>query len=306
MSNLPLKVISAIGLAVAMLTSGPLSRADNPHYRPVIMSAQANFVTNTLTIAGNNFGTALPTVTLDATKLTVTSNTNTQIVANLPAGIIPGSYHLTVARAEQHHEDEDKDDVAKLDVTLGAVGPQGPQGPQGIQGPQGPQGIQGVPGPVGPQGPQGPSGLAAFAGFRCPSGSVVVGFDSTGGPVCSCPHDVFTASVGTYDSNTLEYWNNNGTNQVTLTSPSNSGCYAVVTLPQGVINDVPPGTPWSVANVNGYSTCTIQVQAPNCGTFASTSSVNSNFPTCSNASDVPLFGSGGNPSSDSATITCTP
>lgn len=304
MSNLPLKVISAIGLSVAMLAGGLQSRADNPHYRPVIVSAQANFVSNTLTIVGNNFGTAMPTVTLDATKLTVTSNTNTQIVANLPAGIMPGSYHLTVAKAEQHHDDEDKDDVARLDVTLGAVGPQGPQGPQGIQGPQGPQG---VPGPVGPQGPQGPSGVAAFAGFRCPSGSVVIGFDSTGSPVCSCPHDVFTASVGTYNSNTFEYWNNNNTNnQITLTSPTNGGCLVTVDLPQGIINNVPPGTPWSVASVNGYSSCTIQVQAPNCGTFASTSSVNGNFPTCSNASDVAFFGSGGNPSSDSATITCTP
>jgi hypothetical protein len=297
------KVISAIGLSVALLAGGFVSRADDPHHAPVIVSAQANFVTNTLTISGNNFGTAAPTVILDATKLTVTSNTNTQIVANLPAGIMPGSYHLTVAKAERHHDEDDRDDVAKLDVTLGAVGPQGPQGPQGIQGPPGPQGVQGVPGP---QGPQGPSGVASFAGFRCPSGSVVVGFDNTGGPVCSCPHDMFTASVGTYDSNTLEYWNNNGSNQITLTSPTNSGCFTTVNLPQGVINNVPPGTPWSVASVNGYSSCTIQVQAPNCGTFASTSSVNGNFPTCSNASDVAFFGSGGNPSSDSATITCTP
>jgi hypothetical protein len=67
----------------------------------------------------------------------------------------------------------------------GDVGPAGPQGEVGPQGPPGQQGEQGPIGPEGPQGPQGPPGNLGLAGLSCPNGTFVVGFDSTGGLLCS-------------------------------------------------------------------------------------------------------------------------
>ena len=91
MCNLPMKMASAIGLCLLTISAGVQSGADDPH-RPVITSAQANFTNNTLTVIGTNFGIKTPSVTLNATALTVASSSNTQVVANLPAGILPGSY----------------------------------------------------------------------------------------------------------------------------------------------------------------------------------------------------------------------
>jgi hypothetical protein len=307
MIKLPLKVVSTLALCALTLAGGLRSRADDPKKAPVIISAQANFVTNTITITGNHFGMKPPTVTLDAMTLMLVSNTDTQIVAKLPAGIMPGSYHLTVAKAEpkgHHDDDDDKDDVARLDVTLGVTGPQGPQGPQGIQGIQGPQGPQGPAGPQGPTGPTGPPGTANLAGFKCPAGSEVNGFENDGTPTCSCPHDTFTASVSAQDGNispTLYNWPGGSTS---LQSPESgfSGCTVTVNKPYGLINNTFTTSPWSVASISGYGNCTIQAQNPSCPTVASSSSLSGNFPVCSNASDV--FSSG--TPSDNATITCTP
>jgi Collagen triple helix repeat (20 copies) len=311
MSILPKQVLSAVGLCALTLAVALPARADDPH-RPVIVSAQANFTSNTLTIAGKNFGTQPPIVTLDATTLTVTSNSATQVVATLPASIQPGSYRLVVAlpdhdrgRDADHHDDEDMNKSAVFVVTLGAVGPQGPQGPQGVQGPPGipgPPGLpgpQGIPGPPGPQGPQGPSGTATLAGFKCPAGSVVVGFESDGTPYCSCPHDIFTASVGATSNNTLYSWN--GGSQMFI-SPENGFSYCTVTvnMPTGLVNNTFSTTPWSIGPTSGYGSCTIQAQNPSCGSL-SVSQVSGNFPVCTDASSVLQ-----STPSDNATITCTP
>jgi hypothetical protein len=313
MSKLHLKVVSTVALCMFGLATGLRSHADDPKHAPVIVSAQANFVANTITITGNNFGTNPPTVTLDATTLTLASNSNTSIVANLPAGILPGSYHLKVAKAEGgkgNPDHDDKDDVATLDVTLGVQGPQGPQGiqgiqgPQGIQGQQGPQGAVGPAGPQGPSGPTGPSGTANLAGFRCPAGSEVNGFASDGTPLCSCPHDTFIANVVAQDGNqapTLYNWPG-GSVGFTSVEVGFGGCTVSVNKPGGLINNTFSTSPWSVASFTGYGNCTIQAQTPSCPTVASSSSLSGNFPVCSNASDV--FSSG--TPSDNATITCTP
>ncbi len=309
MSHLSKKLLPAIGLFALLLPSAALSRADGPHpadgpHRPIILNAQPNFTNNTLTVNGKNFGTQTPIVTLNAMALSVASSTDTQLVAKLPTNIPPGSYRLIVAvpdkdrdhdRGADHHGDEMSRSAAFI-VTLGAVGP---QGPQGIQGVQGPQGIQGPPGPQGPAGPEGPSGTAAFAGFRCPAGSVVVGFGSDGTPVCSCPHDTFTATVGANSSNTLYSWA--GGSQM-FTSPESgfSYCSVVVNKPTGLVNNTFTTTPWSIESASGYGTCTIQVQNPSCGSLSATS-VNGNFPVCTDASTVFQ----GSPS-DTATISCTP
>ena len=207
--------------------------------------------------------------------------------------LLPGTYTLTIKASTGT--------LAMFGVTNGAVGPQGPMGLPGAQGVQGPQGVQGQTGAPGPN---------TIAGFLCPSGSVVIGFGSSGTPVCSCPHDVFTAVVGTIDEATLEYWHGapgtpagDNVYPVGFFSPTNSNCSVTVNYPTGVIDNIPAGTPWTIANgaVTGYGSCTIQVSTPNCGTVSISSTVNSNFPTCSNASQV-----AGGPSTDTAYITCTP
>ena len=129
---------------------------------PAIVSAVANFQTNQLTITGSYFGSAVPKVTLDGTKLQVVSNSATTVVANLPTGINPGGYTLTLTNLNDGLK-------VAFDVTLGVAGPpgpQGPQGPQGVQGPQGPQGAQGQ------QGPQGPAGISV--GISANASSVYV------------------------------------------------------------------------------------------------------------------------------------
>ena len=51
-----------------------------------------------------------------------------------------------------------RDEVAKLELPQGPVGPQGPQGERGTQGPQGEGGLQGPQGEQGAQGSQGERG----------------------------------------------------------------------------------------------------------------------------------------------------
>ena len=118
-----------------------------------VSSATADFSVSParLTIAGQNFGSGSPSVTLGAVSLTVESFSPTQIVADLPPSITAGTYHLVVLSRQPLS-------LNLLDVTLGTAGPQGAPGAAGPQGVPGPEGAQGVPGPVGPQGAPGPAG----------------------------------------------------------------------------------------------------------------------------------------------------
>jgi len=137
-------------LPVVLILSSLLTIRAYAASAPTIVSAVANFQTNQLTITGSNFGTDVPRVTLDGSKLQVVSNSPTTVVATLPTGTNPGGYLLTLTDATNGLK-------IAFDVTLGTAGPpgpQGPQGPQGVQGPQGPQGAQGQ------QGPQGPAGIS--------------------------------------------------------------------------------------------------------------------------------------------------
>ena len=156
----------------------------------IVQSAFPNLVTQEITIVGNNFGTQA-TVTLDGFVLPVISNSNTLIVAMLPASVVatPGSYRLAVYRSTP--SPENSPNVGKLDVAIGAagvagptgadgatgptgpqgeMGPVGPEGPQGPTGPVGPQGIQGEVGPAGPAGPQGNTGATGPTGAQGPTG----------------------------------------------------------------------------------------------------------------------------------------
>jgi hypothetical protein len=113
--------------------------------------------------------------------LSLTSYSNTQVIANLPNNQGPGSFLLALKTASGL--------TAYFDTTIGAVGPQGPPGPQGSQGPEGPQGPQGPQGEQGQQGPPGqglnpqwslkffavPPNSEAQVPWGCNSGGVLIG-----------------------------------------------------------------------------------------------------------------------------------
>jgi len=118
-----------------------------------------------LVVLGTNFlnGGAIE-LTLGTFRLTVISQTDTEVVTELPSIIPPGSYQLvaTTGGGTVRYDDFDG-------VTIGAVGPEGPQGPQGEIGPQG---LAGPTGPQGPQGEMGPQGLAGPTGPQGPQGEI--------------------------------------------------------------------------------------------------------------------------------------
>jgi hypothetical protein len=101
---------------------------------PIVYDATVDTKANTLTITGINFGQS-PTVTLGGVlPLNVHSGaTSTQIVADLPASLAPGSY-LVFTKFSNFT-------VAVFEATIGAVGPRGPAGPVGPAGPSGANGI---------------------------------------------------------------------------------------------------------------------------------------------------------------------
>ena len=121
----------------------------------------------TITIVGKLLApaTGSPVVDLDAAKLTLVSSSATQIVADLPAGLVAATYQLTVNNGSGAA-------ASSFDVTYGAAGPQGPAGPKGATGSTGPQGPSGPTGATGPQGAQGPTGPAGSTGPAGPTGPV--------------------------------------------------------------------------------------------------------------------------------------
>jgi hypothetical protein len=124
---------------------------------PVVNSSSST--STTLTISGSNLSGGTATVTLGAfAPLAVTSQTATQLVATLPAGVTAGSYALGVQIGSS------KTNSTSSVATIGAVGPVGPAGPAGAQGPAGAAGATGPAGATGATGPQGPQGLAGPAG----------------------------------------------------------------------------------------------------------------------------------------------
>jgi len=138
---------------------------------PIINNSSS---TNTaITISGSNLNGGNATVTLGSyAPLTVTSQTATQLVASLPAGVSAGSYTLNVQIGSS------KTNSTSSVAAIGAVGPTGPAGPAGVQGPAGAagatgaQGQQGNVGPIGPQGQQGPAGATGAQGVKGDTGAV--------------------------------------------------------------------------------------------------------------------------------------
>lgn len=120
---LPIMMLTlALGLAApAFLRAGA----------PIIDGAQVDLSAHTIAIAGSDFGSTAPAVTLGAVPLAVTNFSPTAIQAALPSGLAAGSYHLVVAAPTT------PPGIATLDVTVGMAGPTGPVGPQGPPGPAG-------------------------------------------------------------------------------------------------------------------------------------------------------------------------
>jgi len=121
----------------------------------MVFGTEVDGAASTVTINGTGFlggASATPAVTLGIFTLPVQSATNEVIVAQLPAGLAPGNYLLTVTAGKA------KSEYDESVVTIGAVGPQGPVGPTGPIGPIGPAGSQGDTGPRGPAGPIGATG----------------------------------------------------------------------------------------------------------------------------------------------------
>ena len=121
-------------LVIVLAAAGPLAAQT-----PTFLNATINYSTspNQVTITGNYFSKngGAPMVVLNGQSLVVVSFTNTTIVANLPLGLAPGTYVLTVTNNQMNS--------ASFDLANGAIGPRGPMGvigPQGVQGLQGPAG----------------------------------------------------------------------------------------------------------------------------------------------------------------------
>jgi len=128
----------------------------------------------TIVISGSRLADGSATVTLGGfPALTIVTQTPTQVVALLPAGVTPsGNYLVTVSLVGVSPRGPVQVGYDEAWVAVGATGPAGPPGPTGATGapgpagPQGPigltgpQGPQGVPGPIGATGPQGPQGVA--------------------------------------------------------------------------------------------------------------------------------------------------
>jgi hypothetical protein len=135
----------------------------------VIHRVEVNDAAAQMEIYGNGFGAAEPIVTLEGIPGVVASHTTTEIIVNLPAGTVPGTYLLNVAQSAPTGPFGGRASGA-FHVTVGAEGPQGIQGVPGPQGPQGAVGPQGLPGSQGPAGPIGPTGATGATGPAGPAG----------------------------------------------------------------------------------------------------------------------------------------
>ena len=157
-----LALVAATGLTWLTADGAGAEGTSRGHHGLKITAAFADTEGGTLTIFGHRFRRG-PRVWLgEHGWLPVTLATETIIAAELPAGIEPGDYLLTVAAGRRGwYQDE-------FDLTIGGageageVGPEGPQGEPGPPGVMGPQGEPGAPGPMGPQGPKGDPGEASL------------------------------------------------------------------------------------------------------------------------------------------------
>jgi len=187
---------SKLGVAIALAVgaASPMAIQSAQAKKPTIVwSATAP---DRLTIYGSDFGVGPASVLLGPYgPLTVAEQQTDKLVVELPPGIEPGSYVLSVQVGKG------KGDVDESVVTIGAVGLQGPAGPtgprgpagtagptgdMGLAGPTGPMGLDGAAGPTGDMGSPGPTGPTGPAGLLTP-GTIVLVLSGPTGPSLSCP-----------------------------------------------------------------------------------------------------------------------
>jgi hypothetical protein len=132
---------------------------------PVVNSGAINYTTNQITLTGSGFlpAKAAPSVLVNNIKATVVSDTATQIVATLPAGLTAGTFIVSVTNSQGN--------VGTFDVAYGAIGPQGPAGAPGPVGSPGPAGAMGPAGATGPRGIAGAPGAPGASGAQGPAGT---------------------------------------------------------------------------------------------------------------------------------------
>src|SRR5512141_2112978 len=146
--------ISAVAIGLALCWSAPQALAASSH-QPQITEVRAE--ASVLRVLGFDLAGGTPRVTLGGIPLAVALATDTQLDVVLPAGVVPGTYLLTLTVGPgSSTQDNSKYDESW--VTIGAAGAQGVAGPAGPTGPQGPMGATGAQGPAGPTGPQGATG----------------------------------------------------------------------------------------------------------------------------------------------------
>ncbi len=201
---------------------------------PMIVSATENSAGTQITISGTFLGTGVPRVMLANTTLTVTQSSSSSITANLPAGINPGVYLLTVEILSPRQ-------IGTFTVAFGQVGPTGPQGavgPPGATGGTGPQGAtgpQGSPGPTGAAGPKGDTGQTGATGAtgdQGPKGSTGAQGSpgSTGATGQSGPAGP-QGPTGPTGATGGQIWSSNFVLPATITSGMSSS--GIVALPSG-------------------------------------------------------------------------
>jgi hypothetical protein len=276
-------------LALTLVLAYPATlQAESPDL-VTINSAQVNLSTNTIAIIGSNFGNQLPEVSLDATSLVVTVFGPAKIQANLPVGLVPGSYRLVVTAGGVPPR------FGSMDVTVGAVGPQGapgPPGPPGLPGRTGPQG------PAGVAGPAGSGGLAinplqvallkwaSYSGLTFPVGIKPDGiaFDGANVWVANGGGNTVTklrasdgVTLGTFtvgdnpfgiafDGANLWVANSTGVTKLRASDGSNLGTFSVGASPLGVACDGP--NIWVASFGNGTVTKLRASDGTPLGTFA--------------------------------------
>jgi hypothetical protein len=128
-------------IAVLVLIAPCLYGATTPA-APVVNEGTINYTSNQVTLTGSGFKphSESPTVLFDGSQLNLVSASDAQIVAKLPASVVPGTFKVVVKT--------ESGEKAGFDLTYGAVGTQGPGGPVGPAGPTGPAGPQGPNGTV--------------------------------------------------------------------------------------------------------------------------------------------------------------
>jgi hypothetical protein len=145
------------GLVLTLGLLGTAASANGHRRPPRIQKATADIDAGLLWIHGERLDGSHHDrvhVSLSGEPLSIVSVTETEIVAELPAGTEPGTYRLVVLRGRGQAPLGDA-----LDVTLGTTGPAGPPGEQGPPGDPGPPGLPGRDGSPGEPGPPGPKGL---------------------------------------------------------------------------------------------------------------------------------------------------